>query len=157
MIAWLRFMSGRNALTLLLTAALLSAALFAVPASSGERRFYQLSAVERAIESQGVQLLPIPPAESDPSIRSISSRRYLLGSKPYDPVQQETITIYAFPTEAERSKGEGKLRAAIAAGGSLPPVVFGRGNILVIYRPLAIVNQSGTKYGELLRAALASL
>ncbi|KIL39280.1 hypothetical protein SD70_20995 [Gordoniibacillus kamchatkensis] len=157
MIARLRSISCRRALTWLFAVALLLAACFAAASGSRESRVYAPVAVEQAIASEGARLVPLPPADTEPKIRAVTPRRYLIGAVPNDSAQRETIAIYAFPTEAERLKGEAELSASLAASGGLPPALFGRGNILILYRPLAIINQTGTQYGDLLRSALASL
>jgi hypothetical protein len=146
--------SGR----LLLLAALLASALAALLAGPGkERRPSAPSAVVRAIESQGVELAPLPPSGTDPDIRGAVRQRFAIGPAAAGSAQRDTVTIYVFPTESERSKDEGALRMAAADGGTLPPLVFENRNVLVLYRPLAVVNQTGTKYGDLLRRALDSL
>ncbi|MFC0211633.1 hypothetical protein ACFFK0_04060 [Paenibacillus chartarius] len=77
---------------------------------------------------------------------------------PADVPADETIAVYVFKSAAERVIAEDELQLAYRSPGPpLNPVIFRRGNVLLLYWPSLIINQSGTTYGDALQRALNSL
>jgi hypothetical protein len=158
--------SIRRILSVRLSALLFMLLLIAAIAASafpGRDVYISPQQLRQGLDAEGLRVsaLPAQPAPADGFIlRGISPQRFeLLPGQAAEPAPpKEAISIYVFPSAAERSKGEDMLRRLILyQAGPLEPLLYRRSNVLLLYWPSAIVNQSGTPYGDQLQRALSQI
>jgi hypothetical protein len=115
-----------------------------------------LQALEQALQREGVTLAAQPADE--PHLRGVQPQRFALSpakASAAASARSETFAVYVFSSPRERSRAEDELlRTSSFQSAAQAPIVYRRSNVLLLYRPLTVVNQSSTRYGDLLEQAL---